>query len=689
MNIYVMNFNKMTLRQKNILFLACSLFLMVLVTYANHFNNGFHFDDLHTIVDNPHIRSLTNIPSFFTDPTMFSVSPDNQGLRPIVTTSLAIDYWLGGGLVPFFFHLSGFVWHILLCVLCYFIFERLFKMSFTHSWIAYLSLFAAAWFALHTANAETLNYIISRSDIISTFFVTASFGLYVLFPSKRKWHLYIIPAVMAALTKETALVLVILLFFYINLFEKELSIADLFKIKNLKLVFNTILTLLPLLIVVVAVQYYTISSSQIASSANAPHPYSNYWLTQSFVWLHYFTSFFFPISLSADTDWTVISSVMDKRILMGLLFVILLLIAIFKTAKKKETRPISFGLIWFAAALLPTSLIPFAEVTNDHRMYFAFVGLVLGVVGFISLFAIKWETLIRANKSRQIIAVGCLFLILALNAYGVSQRNKVWFSEESLWRDVTIKSPLNGRGLMNYGLSLSSQGYFTKALTYFEKAKRLTPTYSRVYTNIGIAKAALGKHKEAEENFLKGMFYGSGLSDSYSYYARFLVRRKRFDEARKMAERALLINPQSMFTLNVLMEIYQSLGLWVDLERTAVTALTILPGDELALKYLDAARNKNHDSKVASLDTRQLTAEDYLNLSLAYYNMGDYEKCISYCEEAIALKPDYADAYSNMAASYNKLKNWQKGIEASKKALAIDPTHKFAKGNLDWALSEN
>ncbi|MEJ5994701.1 tetratricopeptide repeat protein [Pedobacter sp. Du54] len=678
----------MTSPHKNIFFLAGILFVLLLVAYANHFNNGFHFDDLHTIVDNLYIRNLKNIPSFFTDPRMFSASPENQSLRPIVTTSLAIDYWLGNGLTPFFFHLSGFVWHILLCITCYFIFVRLFKKSFDHSWTVYFSLFAVAWFALHTANAETLNYIISRSDIISTFFITASFGTYVLFPSKRKWHIYIIPAVIAALTKETAVVLVILLFFYIHLFEHKLAIIDMFKIKNAKLVLNTIVTLLPLIVIVGAVQYYTIASSQITSANNIPHPFGYYLLTQSFVWLHYFVSFFLPIHLSADTDWTVILSVVDKRILIGLLFVGVLFFAIFKTSKKAETRPISFGLIWFVAALLPTSLMPFAEVTNDHRMYFAFVGLAFSVVGCISLFLIRKEKSIITSKVNQMLIITTILVILTLNAYGVSERNKVWFSDESLWHDVTIKSPLNGRGLMNYGLSLSNQGLFAKALYYFKEAQKLTPTYSRVYTNMGIAQAALGKYKEAETNFIKGMYYGSGLSDSYVYYARFLVQRKRYEEAKKMGERALLCNPQSMVTLNLLMEVYQYLGLWVDLERTAVMALAILPSNELAQNYLNAAKTKNNTSQISPSISRKLTAVDYLNLSLAYYNTGDFEKCILYCEEAIALKPDYADAYSNMAASYNQLKNWKKGIEASKKALAIDPNHKFAKGNLEWALRE-
>jgi tetratricopeptide (TPR) repeat protein len=676
------------LKHKNVIIVVISLFMLLVAAYANHFYNGFHFDDYHAVLDNVHIRTLSNIPQFFWDPTMFSADPEHFGLRPLVTTTLAIDYALGGSLNPFFFHLSTFIWHILLVVMLFFVYRRLMNDAFKHHWVNYIALFTAGLFAIHTANAETINYVISRSDVLSTFCIVASFLIYIAYPEKRKWFLYCIPAIIGVFAKETVLVLIILLFFYILLFEKKLSIADMFKLKNFKAVWNAMVMLLPILILVLIVQIYTLT--RITAIPGISNPAGYYWLTQTYVWLHYFGSFFLPINLSADTDLNVITTIADRRILIGLVFVIALVIAIFRTSKKAETKPISFGLIWFAASLLPTSVAPFAEVMNDHRMYFAFVGLTLSVVWFISLWLIKKEKQIAIKKEYQSSIIMAGLLILSLHAYGVHQRNNVWYSEETLWKDVTLKSPLNGRGHMNYGLALLNQGLYTKAIYHFEKAQELTPSYSRVYTNIGIAKAAQGKDKEAEENFLKGIFLAPGLSDSYVYYARFLTQRKRFEEARKMGESALLINPQSIITLNLLMEVYQNLRLWGELERTSVMVLAILPNDETGMKYLDIARRKVNPgtSAKAPATNRELTAADYLNLSLAYYNMGDYEKCIRYCEEAIALKPDYADAYSNIAASYNKLKNWKKGIEASKKALEIDPSHKFAKGNLDWALSE-
>jgi len=93
------------------------LLLAVLAAYANHFHNSFHFDDAHTIETNAAIQDLRNIPLFFRDATTFSALPSNQSYRPLVSTLLAIDYRLGGGVQPFWFHISIFALFVALTLL--------------------------------------------------------------------------------------------------------------------------------------------------------------------------------------------------------------------------------------------------------------------------------------------------------------------------------------------------------------------------------------------------------------------------------------------------------------------------------------------------------------------------------------------------------------------------------------------
>ncbi|MGA3202528.1 MAG: hypothetical protein ABSF12_08535, partial [Bryobacteraceae bacterium] len=155
------------------------MLLVVCAAYANHFRNSFQFDDAHAIVDNPSIRSLANVPRFFTDASTFSVLPANQAWRPLVSTTLALDYWFAGGLRPFAFHLSTFLWYLVQLSLMFFLFERLFDLALQDPGNRMLALLAAAWYGLNPACAETVNYIVQRGDLYSTLGTVAGLCLFV------------------------------------------------------------------------------------------------------------------------------------------------------------------------------------------------------------------------------------------------------------------------------------------------------------------------------------------------------------------------------------------------------------------------------------------------------------------------------------------------------------------------------
>ena len=665
-----------------IITLSILLFLILLLAYANHFNNGFHFDDSHTIVDNIHIRSLHNIPAFFRDPRMFSADPGHWGLRPLVTTTLAIDYWLGAGLHPFYFQLSTFIWFLVLGAMLFFVYKKLLIKSGNALFAGYLALAGTAWYLLNTANAETINYIISRSDVLSTCCIVASFLIYIALPAKRNLGLYILPALLGVFAKETLLVLIILLFFYKLLFEENLSIEDLFKKENLKKIGKIILQLLPLTVVILMAQLYTLSKAGTISGIS--NPFFPYLLTQTWVWLHYAVSFLLPVNLSADTDWTVIPNLLDERILVGVIFVVLLIITIFRSSAKNETRPIAFGLIWFAAALLPTSLAPFAEVTNDHRMFFPFIGLAISAVTYIGLWLVKVDNNISRNKYYQPAIAAGIAVILLLNVWGIYQRNKIWKTEESLWLDVTQKSPLNGRGQMNYGLTQMSKGNYADANQYFQKACLTLPYYNTLFINMGILDGATGKPLEADANFKKAISLSPNTDDGYAFYARYLQHEGRNSESLIMAAKALTINHYSVIALMAQLAAYNGLQQWDDLETASKKALAVVPGDILSASYLKASMQRKNII-AGSQNNYQPTAENLLDKSLAYYNDHNYKKCIEACKAAIHIKFNYADAYSNMGASYNQLSQFDSAIIACQMALKINPAHKLAKGNLDWA----
>ena len=637
------------------LILAFIFLIILILTYSNHFDNSFHFDDDCTIVNNTYIRDIKNIPLFFKDHSTYWTSSDSYANRPFVTTTLAIDYWIAGGLKPFYFHISMFLCFIIQCVLMFFLFYKIINTAVSHRWNKYIALFASGWYALHTANAETINFISARSDSYSTLFVVAAFVIYLYATGLRKWFVYLIPIVIGMFTKEPTAMFFLLLFVYIILFEKKVSLTGIFN--NKKVLWQSFIKTLPAFIVCVGMALFSIKAI-FQSHVDVGISRFHYLITQPFVMVHYFNTFFLPFNLSADTDWRCVSNIFDDRFIAGIVFIIIMLTLSVILSKKKKYRPVSFGILWFFIALLPTSSIfPLAEVLNDHRMFFPFVGLMLSVCWTLALLIYKFE---KTIMNKNLLKFGIIFLaviILGANAYGTFQRNKVWQDEESLWYDVTIKSPKNGRGLMNYGLSQMAKGNYDVALKYYEKALLISPYYSYLHINLGILKNAMGHPHEAEEYFKNALKYDKNNPGAYYYYAKWLYENKQINKARELLNKGQKLSPGYSKIKNLIKKI--------NLEEFGT------PKEKIN-QLIYTTKNKP-------------TCENYINLSLAYYNAEMYYKCIDACEEALKIKPNYAVAYNNICSAYNMLGKYDEAIKSCEKALKIDPNFQLAKNNLNLA----
>jgi protein O-mannosyl-transferase len=672
-----------------LLVLAAILITAIVITYSNHFNNGFYFDDVHAIVNNAYIKDIGNIPLFFKDGRTLDSLPSNQTYRPFLVTTFAFDYWLGHGFKPFYFHLTTFILFITQGVLMYFLYAKVYNLSFKHEGNLLAAFFAVAWYMLHPANAETINYILARSDSLSTFFVVLVFVMYIYSPLSRKWHLYLVPLALGIFTKPTAVMFGPLLLIYIIMFEKKISLTEIFKKQYYGHLLSALRIALPSLL---ACGLFFFITKTMESETWTPGGSSSrliYLITQPYVLLHYFTTFFLPISLSADTDWKTLSSILDFRFFVGTLFVITLFLTSIYLSKKENLRPISFGILWFFIALIPSStIIPLAEVMNDHRIFYPYVGLMMSVCWALTLLIYHFKKMFPSDVviNRSIIII--LIIILSLYAYGTHQRNNVWGSDESLWHDVTEKSPRNGRGLMNYGLALMAKADFQGAEKYFSKALEFTPQYSYLHINIGILKEATHKPEEAEQYFRKAVSLNPGDPEGYFYYARFLKNQKRMSEALTNLTKVLDLSSAHLLARDMLMDIYYAQSDFHKLHELALKTSQIIPDDQKAIRYLNMLNNNKFKSNLdITIETAEAnrTPENLISLSLQYYKAGQFENSIKAAKEALKLKPDYDLAYNNICAAYNELKQWDKAIEAGEKALKLNPQNQLAKNNLAWA----
>ena len=651
-------------REKSGVLGVLAILVAVAITYSNHFQNDFHFDDFHSVTGNIFIRDLGNWLRFFTDPNTSSSLATHRAWRPVVTLSLAFDYWLGHGYAPLYFHISTFLWFLAQLAWMYALFTAILRRCWPNEFSFGAAWFAVAWYGLHPAIAETVNYIIQRAEVISTCCVVVSLALYSQFPALRRYGVYLAPFVIGVLSKPPVLIFPLLLFTYVFLVEDRPGARALWDAARKSA------PALAAAVVLALLQAHFTPKTFIAGSASA----YDYLITQPYVAFRYFTSFFLPLQLSADTDLTPLASIWTLEAFGGFLFVAAMVCAIVAAARHPRARPIAFGLSWFLLAMVPTSVFPLAEVENTHRLFFPFVGLTLAVTCAGSLLLRSLIEKGLAGRGSRVLVAAALGCLLLLSALGTRRRNEVWRSEESLWRDVSVKSPRNGRGLMNYGLTQMGKGEYQKALLLFEQAAVYAPNYALLEINLGLDTAALHRDTDAGMHFRRAIQLDPQLSDSYFYYGRWLKEKGTLEEAIRSLKTAVSLNPASLDARYVLLAAYSENQQWDDLKSLAADTLKFAPNDEVARSY---ARQSGPE-----------TPDAFLSLSLRKYQAGDFAGSVIAARHALTLNPRYAEAYNNIAAAHAAMGEWDQAIAAAGEALRLKPDFPLARNNLAWAQSE-
>jgi tetratricopeptide (TPR) repeat protein len=575
--------------------------LLVSLTYANHFGNGFHFDDIHTVVRNPAIRSLSNIPKFFVDAKLFSIFPPNQTYRPLTTATLAVDYALGKGLDPFYFHVTTFALFLVQLLAMGALFTKLVGNR-VQAWLA------VAAYGLHPVGAETINYVIQRADMFVALGLSAGMLLYVHKFYRLAWVVF----GLGCLAKPSGVVFAGLVVAY------EYFLGG----RNYR-------RSIPYVLLAGGLALLTTSMQPSTNVVGATSDAYKYRLTQAYIAATYLREAVAPFHLAADSEFPPFENILEPLAVLGYVVVAALVYIIFR-----GRRPVvSFGLSWFLMAMAPTSLTPLGDVTNDHRMFGPFVGLALCLA-----------TLLRTRFSRYLV-----LFALPLLAYGTTLRNEVWGDEEKLWRDAVVKRPQNGRAWLNLGVCLLTTHRPSEALAAMLEAKKLNESYVYLEVNLGMAYAELGRLEKAEHHLLRATqvdpggtplyLYGNFLAKgnrlkeaipilyesnqrnpmdkkairllhslydrqyavckgnptvgNYSDFCLYLILGHEYGKAAEMAEKAVKLDPSSSSAWANQATAYLALKRWSDAESSARRALKLQPGMKSAQRTLEQAQNRN------------------------------------------------------------------------------------------------
>ena len=316
-------------------------------------------------------------------------------------------------------------------------------------------------------------------------------------------------------------------------------------------------------------------------------------------------------------------------------------------------------------------------------MLFPFVGLMIAVCWGAGLLLYKYEKELRTKPLLKFIVIFLGITILLANALGTRYRNQIWKDGESFWHDVVIKNPKNGRAWVNYGDTQMEKGRFDAALKDYMEAKKYVPRYPYLYMCLGALYNALNNTPEAEANYKQSLIYGP--SDYYIHYkyANWLVGQGRQNEAIPLLIRSIEVGPSCLWDRQLLLSIYESQK---KNDLAIIVARQILEVDSTNSTAWQCLIM--HRAPLLNLGKARPTPETFLSISLICHRQGKYQECISAAEEAIKLRPDYAEAYNNIGSAYNSMKQWDKGIAALEKALQIRPDFQLARNNLNWAKSQ-
>ncbi len=465
-------------KRKSLLFVL--LFAIAFLAYVNTFHNDFVWDDRYLLSENPYIRDVNNIPSFFMT-SKTQASYDMKVYRPLRQAMFAAEYRIFG-LNSWGYHLQNVLLHSLNCLLLFFLLRHL-RLGTP------LSFFAATIFSVHPVNTEAVASITGRTDVLFLCFYLAGLLFAVKSRQNARRGLYFIGAVVAyalsLLSKEMAVsfpLVVLLIDRYLDQREK-----------------GKIGGRLPLYLLLFAltVLYLLVRTRAIGEVGAAEYYGDSFWTTmaaQAAVVLWYIKLFFIPYPLSARYDIFLPGSLLN-----GYTIVLLLLITCLITAtavaffRKRFPLPLLGGW-WFIVTLLPVSnIVPIRAAMMAERYLY------LPIIGLLILVFSVFTGLTASRFSRTTMpALACYAVVLSVFFVLTLLRNEVWENDLALFEDTEAKAPDSLVVHWNLFDEYQKRGDGEKAAAEYAEMKRINEKTAREHLAIARKYFTEGKRADAE-----------------------------------------------------------------------------------------------------------------------------------------------------------------------------------------------
>lgn len=531
------------------------LFLICLLCYFNSLKAPFQFDGVEYIKENPYIIGLVDKKDYAS--YFWQYPPGNINNRPFLNYTFTLNYYLGRDRT-LGYHLVNLGIHFAASLLVFLVLKKVlellrFKGVPLRKTQANLPFCASLVFAVHPVQIQAVTYIMSRSASLCAFLYLASFYCFLQAlarktrapsPLPAQTKLFVLGTIVLSLVlmrvamgvKLIAVSLpAVILVFCAMFFVSWTHVAEL--VRRHKTGFAVTGVVLSALVL-----YKTLISPWklllINEAAASVYNRSQYFISQ-IKWgvFYYLKIWLFPFNLNIDPDVRLVASVSDLGFLSALLLLAALLFFFWK-----QSRLVTFGLLWIILTLAPeSSFVPLMDLAAEHRLYLPGFGFALVLTG------------LAADNRRW--AAFPIFLAVCLAA-GVIHRNGDWLSEESLWKDATRKSPNKARAYSNYARTLAMQGKIDLARVNFQKSIQLDPYYFESHHNLALIFIKTGDCNRGIEEHKKALLLKPDIVESMIGIAQCYKTLGDFKQSIDYFKRALEIRPSSDFILQELGLLY-------------------------------------------------------------------------------------------------------------------------------------
>jgi len=538
---------------------VAAVVLLGLGAYANSHRGDMVYDDLRQIRDNPAVRDPVGL---LRGTARGSVPPN----RVVGYLTFAANH-RAGGLVVEGWHAVNLAVHLAAALLLLALVQALFRTprlagSALGTHAGTVAFAAAALFVTHPLQSQAVSYLVQRLTSLAAALYLAAAVAYLAWRRRQEdgaprpatawaWYsLSLCAAFLALRTKEIAFTLPLALLLVERLLHGPLALRRWLALAP----FGLLAAVIPLTLVRIGGPAgQTIGDADRLSRVQTGVSRLDYLRTEIPVIASYLRLLLWPEGQTVDHPDVIHRSFLAPPVLLsGLLLLGLLALAawlVWRTAPSSPrrldpaARLVGLGILWFFLALaVESSLIPIADTMVEHRAYLPAAGFFLATSTGMALLLARGRTAFPARA----FAAGSLALALALG-FATLLRNRVWFTELSLWADAVRKTPGKMRPQLNLGTALVAAGRPLEALPHLREAARLAPDLAYARAQLGALLLSLGRPADAEPELREALRLAPSDPEALFNLAELLHRSGRREEARGLFARFVEVAPAATY----------------------------------------------------------------------------------------------------------------------------------------------